>query len=118
EPKNTRQFEEIAFNLTNLNHALLSYISAFGVHKNAKELTQNEVEFCNDVSEVLQYVTDLLSGKADINHLDSMIQKANYWEDGIEQLQNDEKNRRAGIIYNITHVSRELLVETKAIVKQ
>jgi len=50
--------------------------------------------------------------------LDSMIQKANYWEDGIEQLQNDEKNRRAGIIYNITHVSRELLVETKAIVKQ
>lgn len=118
EPKNTRQFEEIAFNLTNLNHALLSYISAFGVHKNAKELTQNEVEFCNDVSEVLQYVTDLLSGKADINQLDSMIQKANYWEDGIEQLQNDEKNRRAGIIYNITHVSRELLVETKAIVKQ
>ena len=118
EPKSTRQFQEIAFTLTNLNHALLSYISAFGVHKNAKELTQNEVEFCNDVSMVLQYVTDLLNGKADINQLDSMIQKANYWEDGVEQLQNDERNHRAGIIYNITHVSRELLVVAKAIVTQ
>jgi hypothetical protein len=43
---------------------------------------------------VLKYVTDLLNEKVDINHLDSMIQKANYWEDGIEQLQNDEKNHR------------------------
>ena len=116
EPKKSRQYEESAFSLTNLNHALLSYISAFGVHKHAESLTLKEREFCRDISVVLQYVTELLTGTADTSQLDTLLQTANCREESLEELQHDATNRRAGLIYNIAHVSRELLIETKGIV--
>ncbi len=112
EPKNRRQYEERAFTLTNLNHALLSYISAFGVHKYADSLTQEERTFCSDISMVLQYVTELLAGRADRSQYETLVHRANYWEESLEELQKDPVNTRAGLIYNIAHVSRELLMET------
>ncbi len=115
EPKNSRQYEENAFNLTNLNHALLSYISAFGVHKHSEDLTEEERLFCQKVSGVLHYAAELLTGNADQSRLDALLQEASCWEERIEELQNDKTNRRAGLIYNIAHVSRELLIETKGI---
>lgn len=117
EPKDSKQFQESAFNLTNLNHALLSYISAFGVHKHAEELTSKEQEFCIDISEVLQYVSNLLNNKADQQQIDSFIQSAIYWENTLEEMQKDASNTRAGLIYNIAHVSREILIEAKEIAK-
>ena len=118
EPKKSRQYEESAFNLTNLNHALLSYISALGVHKHAESLTLKEREFCHNISAVLQYVTELLTGTADISQMDTLLQTANCWEESLEELEHDTTNRRAGLIYNIAHVSRELLIETKGIVSR
>lgn len=115
EPKNSRQYEENAFNLTNLNHALLSYISAFGVHKHSEDLTEEERLFCQKVSGVLHYAAELLTGNADQSRLDALLQEASCWEERIEELQNNKANRRAGLIYNIAHVSRELLIETKGI---
>ena len=116
EPKHTRLYQERAFNLTNLNHALLSYISAFGVHKHAEDLTEQERSFCDNVSRVLHYASGLLTGETDHTELETVLQEANCWEDRIEELQQDEANRKAGLIYNIAHVSRELLIETKGIV--
>ncbi|MDD2327910.1 MAG: FUSC family membrane protein [bacterium] len=118
EPKHTRLYQERAFNLTNLNHALLSYISAFGVHKHAEDLTEQEQSFCYNVSRVLHYASDLLTGNADPAELEILLRDANCWEEQIEELQHDKANRRAGLIYNIAHVSRELLIETKSIVKE
>ena len=118
EPKSTRQYQDSAFGLTNLNHALLSYISAFGIHKHAEYLTPEEREFCRDVSVVLHYVTELLTGSADESQLGPLLQKANRWEESLEELQQVEVNKRAGLIYNIAHVSRELLVETTSLVQQ
>lgn len=118
EPRHTRLYQERAFNLTNLNHALLSYISAFGVHKHAEDLTDKERSFCHNVSRVLHYVSELLTGAADHTQLETLLQEANCWEESIEELQKDQANRRAGLIYNIAHVSRKLLVEAKEIVHQ
>ena len=112
EPKNRRQNEESAFTLTNLNHALLSYISAFGVHKHTDSLTHSERMFCRDISTVLAYVTEMLAGMSDQSQLETLIHKANNWEESLEELQKDPTNTRAGLIYNIAHVSRELLVES------
>jgi uncharacterized membrane protein (TIGR01666 family) len=117
EPKDSKQYQESAFSLSNLNHALLSYISAFGVHKHAEELTDKEREVCKDISKVLQYVSNLLNNKADKSQLDSLIKSAIYWEDTLEEMQKDITNSRAGLIYNITHVSREILIEAKEIAK-
>jgi uncharacterized membrane protein (TIGR01666 family) len=117
EPKDSKQYQESAFNLTNLNHALLSYISAFGVHKHAEELTNKEQEFCIGISEVLQYVSNFLNNKADQQQIDTHIESAIYWEDTLEEMQKDASNARAGLIYNIAHVSREILIEAKEIAK-
>ena len=53
-----------------------------------------------------------------MNEMEALLQEANCWEERIEELQQDKANRRAGLIYNIAHVSRELLIETKSIVKE
>lgn len=117
EPKNSKQYEESAFTLTNLNHALLSYISAFGVHKHAEELTDIERDVCLDISRVLQYVSFLLSNNADESELDSIVQSTIDWEDVLEDMHKDVTNSRAGLIYNIAHVSREIILEAKEIAK-
>ncbi len=116
EPRKTRMFQESAFNLTNLNHALLSYISAFGVHKHAEELTGDEREFCVSVSYVLQFVVDLLKGDADKSQLDTLVLSTALWDEDLENLLLGEENKRAALIYNIAHVSRQLLIESKEIV--
>src|SRR5690606_2885064 len=94
------------------------YISAFGIHKYAEYLTPEEREFCRDVSIVLHYVTELLTGSADKSQLEPLFHTANRWDERLEELQQDNVNRRAGLIYNIAHVSRELLVETTSLVQQ
>lgn len=116
EPKKTRLFQDSAFNLTNLNHALLSYISAFGIHKHAESLSHGEQIFCRDVSRVLGYVVDLLEGNADDAEFDNLVAMANNWENKSDELQNNPENKRVGLIYNIAHVSRQLLIETKGLV--
>lgn len=44
EPKKRRLLMEQAFELTYLNHALLSYISAFGAHRGEQPETQGEIQ--------------------------------------------------------------------------
>ena len=116
EPKGMRQYEDRAFNLTNLNHALLSYISAFGVHRYA-ELSEKERAFCREVSDVLLHVSELLTNSADETQFHSHFQMASCWEENMEKLQTDADNHRAGLIYNIAHASRELLLEANKMVK-
>lgn len=116
EPRKTRLFQDTAFSLTNLNHALLSYISAFGIHKNKESLSQEEKDFCRDVSEVLQYVADLINNKADEASFETLIQNASLWEKRSDELQSNSSNQKVGLIYNIAHVTRQLLIETKQLV--
>ena len=70
------------------------------------------------MSRVLHHASELLTGAADPTELETLLREANCWEERIEELQQDKANRRAGLIYNIAHVSRELLIETKSIVKE
>jgi uncharacterized membrane protein (TIGR01666 family) len=116
EPRKTRVFQESAFNLTNLNHALLSYISAFGVHKYTEKLTVEEQTFCESVSYILQFVVDLMKGDADISQLNGLITSTAYWDEELEKMQMKHENKRAALIYNIAHVTRQLLIESKEIV--
>ncbi len=116
EPRKTRMFQNSAFNLTNLNHALLSYISAFGVHKHADELTCEEREFCEAVSNVLQFVVELLKDNAGKSQLETLVLTTTLWEDNLDKLLMNEVNKRAALIYNIAHVSRQILIESKDIV--
>lgn len=117
EPKNRRMYQDKAFNLTNLNHALLSYISAFGVHKSGADLSEKELALCREVSSVLGLVSGMLTNSADEVETDFYSQRTEHWDEQIDEMMKDPSNRRARLIYNIAHVVRELLVESKGIVK-
>lgn len=117
EPKNMRRSQDKAFNLTNLNHALLSYISAFGVHKSGADLSKRELDFCHTVSDVLRLVSEMLTHNADEVQIEAYLQRANCWDEQMEEMMNDAENRRVRLISNIAHVARELLIEAKGIVE-
>lgn len=55
EPRKRRQFREQAFTLTYLNHALLSYLSAFGAHREQESGKNDEIpEIAGQLLEILQ----------------------------------------------------------------
>lgn len=110
EPRRMRKYEDKAFNLTNLNHALLSYISAFGVHRYAG-LTEKELSFCHEINSVLGDVCGLLSRNASNMNFRYQLVPADHWEAQLEGLQGDSHGSRVRLLYNIAHAARELLLE-------
>src|SRR5690606_23065128 len=116
EPKQMRQYEDKAFQLTDLNHALFSDISAFGVHRYAA-LSNHQRVNCEEVSAVLGYVGKLLTQGGDRAQWQLYLDMADRWDDSLEQIQNDTESRRAGLIYNIAHATRELLLEANEMEK-
>ena len=113
EPKSKRRYQQKAFRLTNLNHALLSYISAFGVHihKTEHPLGPDELRFCGYINQILQFVTETMSQNIGDTLFDTHIAQANSWEDEIAHAKHNTNIQRMALIHNIAHVSRELLEE-------
>ena len=70
EPRNRQRFREQAFTFTYLNHALLAYISAFGVHRDQQKALSPEVaHLANDIIEALQETSlSITSGKTFKNY--------------------------------------------------
>ena len=117
EPKSKRLYQQKALRLTDLNHALLSYISAFGVHnrKVKNPLTEEELRFCCYVNHILQYVGETMSQQMDNATFDQHMIQANEWEVEIERIKLETDNQRYALIHNIARVSRELLVEARGL---
>ena len=66
---------------------------------------------------MLQYVTELLTNHADESLMEHHLQVAGCWDERIDEMKNDPENQRVGLIYNIAHVSRQLLREASGIMK-
>lgn len=117
EPKSKRRYQQKALRLTDLNHALLSYISAFGVHnrKINDPLAKDELRFCYYVSHILQFVSETMSQHVDDVPFGEHIDQANEWEREIAHTKSDTENQRIALIHNIARVSRELLVEARGL---
>lgn len=117
EPKSKRLYQQKAFRLTDLNHALLSYISAFGVHnhKTNNPPTDDELQFCRNVSQILQFVTETMSQPIDEIPYDDHIRQTNEWEREIAKVKADTHNERITLIHNIARVSLELLVKARGL---
>lgn len=115
EPKSKQAFQEKAFNLTNLNHALLSYLSAFGAHKKSHRLTDTELHFCVQISHTLEFVSQSLREHINEEQYAIQLQSAYQNEAQIVAAKIENKNPQMALIYNIARVSRELLAEAKGI---
>ena len=118
EPKRKRQYRQKAYNLTYLNHTLLSYISAFGVHKSSIRLSEKELEYCVKTGLVLESVCQLLTNADDAHNLEQFLKQANQWEDEIYLARKQpDAQRHLLLIHNIARVSCHLLAEARGVEK-
>ena len=109
EPKKRQQFREQAFSLTYLNHALLSYLSAFGAHREQQNSTNPElVRFANEILQPLKEANQALQNKCPtenkniVNLLEEIRIHTNSTEKGITKQQ-------FTLLYNIADVIGQML---------
>lgn len=108
EPKSKRGFQQTAFNLTYLNHSLISYISAFGIHDFKTRLTPELKNVYRLISRLLQQTLDVLAGTA---RPDETRMDHNELELEIEKLQKEESLPEMELFLNVARVAKELLNE-------
>ncbi|MGZ0657569.1 YccS family putative transporter [Coraliomargarita sp. W4R53] len=66
EPRKHQQHQEEAFRLTYLNHALLSYLSAFGAHRAQTPDDAQVLEFAEEILRALDQACDWLTPDAQV----------------------------------------------------
>ena len=115
EPRKRQQFREQAFALTYLNHALLSYLSAFGAHREQqKKVSPSMLNFADGILNILQDTQLLLASEQEkINSPVLKIsmeirQQANQLDQGIARQQ-------LTLLYNIAEVTSQMLLQANAI---
>lgn len=107
EPRKRRQFREQAFTLTYLNHALLSYLSAFGAHREQESGKNDEIpEIAGQLLEILQNCAQVRSKEdtrqAVENVLSAISQKTAVPNVGILRQQ-------LNLLYHIAEVSLKII---------
>ena len=119
EPKKQQKFQKHAFSLTYLNHALLSYLSALGAHKNTTDyISKEQREMYLRIESVLDRAVRALKenepcdpsiGLHDfLNELSILLTSC---EKGVER-------QKLVLLYNIAEVSEQLLREASLITKE
>jgi uncharacterized membrane protein (TIGR01666 family) len=103
DPRKHQQLKKQAFRLTYLNHALLSYISALGAHRNQLDNSQM-IDFANLIHEALhESCLFLLSENKCITHeLDEIRNKL------LLMNQMEEVNQHV-LLFNIAEVTEQIL---------
>lgn len=108
EPRRRRQFLDQAFELTYLNHALLSYVSAFGAHRQPSKGAGEPPPLADDVLRVLENAAGALrvpDGEAPRPPgalLDELRREARSGRPGVPRHQ-------LTLLYNIADVTRQIL---------
>lgn len=115
EPKSKQHYEKRAFRLTYLNHALLSYLSALGAHRQKQALTQEEVAICKKIKTMLTEAQTFLAQTAKIN---TPPERLTEWEHELHQYKKHPANERIILLFNSAHTARELLKEAQSLQSQ
>lgn len=115
EPKSKQVYEKKAFTLTYLNHALLSYLSALGAHRQKHPLTSDEVDICKKVNKVLQQAEGLLSDGAITQDTQTALEDIKQWKESLYQRKKDSTDDRIVLLYNIAHTANQLLKEAQVL---
>lgn len=107
EPKNKRNFQKKAFNLTYLNHAILSYISAFGIH-NFEANNQESLKHYQNISWILQQSVQVLSNE---DYEKDNLAKAKEIEAGLFNAKMEGNQKESALFHNMARISTEVLAE-------
>lgn len=118
EPKRQQKFQKHAFTLTYLNHALLSYLSALGAHRNLKNyVDEKQWQMYNKIGAELINAIAAIENKTECS---SSVGIKIFIEELGHQLSEMEKgNERLKLVllYNIAEVSEQLLEEACSLSK-
>lgn len=113
DPKRYQKLKQTAFKLTYLNHALLSYLSALGAHRNLEStetlsITMFENYIIKALDEAFVWLTT--EDDSEIKNI-----KTNLEEISTQLLRKKENTTHIqyGLLYNITKVSLEILEQAK-----
>lgn len=116
EPKSKQKLITNARNLTYYNHSLISYISAFGIHKNRIQITPDEVAYCEKVSQSLNNIINLWENQN--ASFDVQIQENEALVETLRKLKDDSgEHKNYNFIFNVANVSKELFLETLDLIK-
>ena len=113
DPKKHQVLKKQAFNLTYLNHALLSYLSALGAHKEQTSslFILNSITV-NKIIEALEKSGEILSlkTKQSNNNIDDIIQEINTI---LISINKESSEPESVLFYNIAEVTEQILHEVK-----
>jgi uncharacterized membrane protein (TIGR01666 family) len=119
EPKRHQKFQKHAFALTYLNHALLSYLSALGAHRDTKNyISEDQWEmFRNIETELGKAVTSMQKLEAcdSTQSLEKFIDDLGH---KITELERGTERQKLVILYNIAEVTEQLLQEASQLFKE
>ncbi|WP_179315461.1 FUSC family membrane protein [Winogradskyella undariae] len=114
DPKKHQKLKATAFRLTYLNHALLSYLSALGAHRDQnKKQPLNILSFENHILKTLEESFNWLTivDNSQINHIENNLEE-------LRQLLHSKKEEEAvrieySLLFNITEVTQRILKQAQ-----
>ncbi|MBN2598084.1 MAG: TIGR01666 family membrane protein [Marinifilaceae bacterium] len=119
EPKKHQKFQKHAFALTYLNHALLSYLSALGSHRDTKNYIGDDQweMFRNVETELGKAVTGMQKLEA-CNPTQSLKKFIDDLGHKIIEIERGTERQKLVLLYNIAEVTEQLLEEASKIFEE
>lgn len=119
EPKRQQKFQKYAFSLTYLNHALLSYLSALGAHRNSKNyITDDQWQMFSNIEVELSKAVNALQNN---EVCDSSVGLKIFIDDlgqKLAEIKKGTERQKLVLLYNIAEVSEQLLLEASLIAEE
>ena len=109
EPKKHQKSQDAAFRLTYLNHALVSYLSAFGAHRSsAFELTEDVERILYQVDKALDKTTNYLKGDSADETASNLPYLLNKLSNRLDAMERGSQRQKMVLLYNIAEVTKQL----------
>ena len=118
DPQKHQKLKNTAFTLTYLNHALLSYLSALGAHRNRHtKQTLNMSIFENHILKALDEAINWLTiqNNSNIDNVESSLEKIStqLLSTNNENTNNEDEQIQFILLYNISEVTLQILEQAK-----
>jgi len=109
EPKRHQKSQDFAFRLTYLNHALVSYLSAFGAHRSSSfELTEDVERILYQVDKALDKTSNYLKGESKDETASNLPYLLNKLSNRLDEMERGSQRQKMVLLYNIAEVTKQL----------
>ena len=116
EPKQQKRFQSVAFTLTYLNHALLSYLSALGAHRDSQQsIHPDSLTALELLSNTLTQTHELLTPEVQMRIKTQTEEILEQFNQKLNQLEKGTQRQKTVLLYNIAEVTGQLIRQSHLI---